>query len=34
MDRRTFLTVTATGAATLAFPHVVRAQSKDPLRIG
>ena len=34
MDRRAFLTVTAAGAATLAFPNVLRAQSKDPLRIG
>ena len=34
MDRRSFLTATGAGAATLAFPHVLRAQSKDPLRIG
>ena len=34
MDRRLFLTTTATGAAVLAFPHVLRAQSKDPIRIG
>jgi branched-chain amino acid transport system substrate-binding protein len=34
MDRRAFLTTTATGAAVLAFPHVLRAQSKDPIRIG
>ena len=34
MDRRTFLTTTALGAATLAFPAVLRAQSKDPIRIG
>ena len=34
MDRRLFLTTTATGAAVLAFPHVLKAQSKDPIRIG
>lgn len=34
MDRRAFLTVTTAGAAALAFPHVLRAQSKDPIRIG
>jgi branched-chain amino acid transport system substrate-binding protein len=34
MDRRSFLTTTATGAAVLAFPHVLRAQSKDAIRIG
>src|SRR5712691_10282057 len=34
MDRRLFLPTTATGAAVLAFPYVLRAQSKDPIRIG
>ena len=34
MNRRVFLTTTAGGAATLAFPAVLRAQSKDPIRIG
>jgi len=34
MDRRTFLATTAAGAASLAFPAVLRAQSKDPIRIG
>src|SRR5688572_980835 len=34
MDRRSFLTTTTLGAATLAFPAVLRAQSKDPIRIG
>jgi branched-chain amino acid transport system substrate-binding protein len=34
MNRRAFLATTATGAATLAFPHVLRAQTKDPFRIG
>ncbi|HEY3067425.1 MAG TPA: ABC transporter substrate-binding protein [Methylomirabilota bacterium] len=34
MDRRTFLATAAAGTATLAFPHVLRAQSKDPIRIG
>ncbi|HZP36525.1 MAG TPA: ABC transporter substrate-binding protein [Methylomirabilota bacterium] len=34
MDRRTFLATTAAGAAALSFPAVLRAQSKDPLRIG
>jgi branched-chain amino acid transport system substrate-binding protein len=34
MDRRTFLATTATGAAALSFPAILRAQSKDPLRIG
>jgi len=29
-----FLTTTAAGAATFAFPAVLRAQSKDPIRIG
>src|SRR5207245_2135142 len=33
MNRRVFLTTTGTGAATLAFPAVLRAQSKDPVRI-
>src|SRR5213594_4569157 len=34
MNRRVFLTTTAAGAATVAFPAVLRAQSKDPIRIG
>src|SRR2546423_4896811 len=34
MKRRVFLTTTAAGAATVAFPAVLRAQSKDPIRIG
>ena len=34
MDRRTFLATTAAGAAALSFPAILRAQSKDPLRIG
>ena len=34
MDRRSFLATTAAGAAALSFPTILRAQSKDPLRIG
>ena len=34
MDRRSFLTTTVTGAAVLTFPAVLRAQSKDVIRIG
>jgi branched-chain amino acid transport system substrate-binding protein len=34
MNRRSFLTATTVGAAALAFPTVLRAQTKDPLRIG
>ena len=34
MDRRKFLATTTAGAAALAFPAVLRAQSKDPIRIG
>ena len=34
MNRRAFLTTTAAGATALAFPAILRAQSKDPLRIG
>ncbi len=34
MNRRSFLTTTAAGAATLAFPTVLRAQSKEPIRVG
>jgi branched-chain amino acid transport system substrate-binding protein len=34
MDRRSFLTTGTAAAATLAFPAVLRAQSKDPIRIG
>ena len=33
MNRRVFLTTTAAGAATFAFPAVLRAQSKDPIRV-
>src|SRR5262249_33071087 len=33
-QRRTFLVTATAGAATLAFPAVLRAQSKDPVRIG
>ena len=34
MQRRTFLATATAGAATLAFPGILRAQSKDPVRIG
>src|SRR6185437_8461137 len=34
MDRRSFLTTAGAGAAALAFPGILRAQSKDPIRIG
>ena len=34
MDRRSFLATTAAGAAALSFPAILRAQSKDPIRIG
>jgi len=34
MDRRAFLATAAVGTATLAFPHVLRGQTKDPIRIG
>src|SRR2546427_2849808 len=34
MNRRVFLTTTGAGTAALAFPAVLRAQSKDPIRIG
>src|SRR5216110_622979 len=34
MNRRVFMTTTAAGAATFAFPAVLRAQGKDPVRIG
>src|ERR687888_399200 len=34
MNRRVFLTTTAAGAATVAFPAVLRAQSKEPVRVG
>ena len=34
MNRRSFVTTTAAGAGALAFPAVLRAQSKDPIRIG
>jgi branched-chain amino acid transport system substrate-binding protein len=34
MHRRQFLTTATAGATVLAFPAVLRAQSKDPIRIG
>jgi branched-chain amino acid transport system substrate-binding protein len=34
MDRRAFLGTAGIGATTLAFPAVLRAQSRDPVRIG
>jgi branched-chain amino acid transport system substrate-binding protein len=34
MNRRTFLTTGAAAAATLSVPTIIRAQSKDPIRIG
>src|SRR5258705_10880400 len=34
MHGREFLTTAATGTSILAFPAVLRAQSKDPIRIG
>jgi branched-chain amino acid transport system substrate-binding protein len=34
MNRRSFLATTAGGATALAFPAILRAQSKDPIRIG
>ncbi len=34
MQRREFLTTATAAAVTLAFPAVLRAQSKDPIRIG
>ncbi len=34
MNRRTFLTTAAAGSVTLAIPSVLRAQSKDAVRIG
>src|SRR3989442_13703932 len=34
MNRRVFLTTTGAGAASFAFPAMLRAQSKDPVRIG
>ena len=34
MDRRAFLTTAGISATALAFPAVLRAQSKDPVRIG
>src|SRR5881409_635637 len=34
MDRRTFLTTTAAGAAVFGFPAILRAQSKDVIKIG
>src|SRR5437016_14122174 len=34
MDRRSFLVTGAAAAATLSVPTILRAQSKDPIRIG
>ena len=34
MNRRTFLTTSAAAAAALSVPTIIRAQSKDPIRIG
>jgi branched-chain amino acid transport system substrate-binding protein len=34
MNRRSFLTTTAVGAAALGAPSILRAQSKEPIRIG
>src|SRR5437879_13165728 len=34
MHRRQFLTTATAGASILVFPAVLRAQSKDPIRIG
>src|SRR5712691_4076949 len=34
MDRRSFLVTGAAAAAALSFPTILRAQSKDPIRIG
>jgi len=34
MHRREFLTTAAAGASVLAVPAVLRAQSKEPIRIG
>src|SRR3989442_14938754 len=34
MHRRQFLTTATAGATVLAFPAVLRAQSKEPIRIG
>jgi branched-chain amino acid transport system substrate-binding protein len=34
MNRRVFLTTTTAGAAALAVPGILRAQSKDPVRVG
>src|SRR5437879_13138287 len=34
MHRRQFLTTATAGASILVFPAVLRAQSKDPVRIG
>jgi branched-chain amino acid transport system substrate-binding protein len=34
MNRRTFLATSTAGAATLAFPAILKAQSKEPIRIG
>ena len=34
MDRRAFLGSAGIGVAALTFPPVLRAQTKDPVRIG
>jgi branched-chain amino acid transport system substrate-binding protein len=34
MDRRSFLSTAGAGAAILAFPGILKAQSREPLRIG
>ena len=34
MNRRAFLTTASTAATALTFPAVLRAQTKDPVRIG
>ena len=34
MDRRSFLATTTAGAAAMAFPAVLHAQGKDPIRVG
>jgi branched-chain amino acid transport system substrate-binding protein len=34
MDRRSFLSTATAGAAVLAFPGIVRAQGKEPIKIG
>ena len=34
MNRRAFLATSAAAAATVGFPAILKAQSKEPLRIG